>query len=118
MSKTYNLFISHSWTYTDAYDGLCNILDGASNFSYNNYSILKDDPIHDADNKDELYEAIKDILSHCHVVLIMAGKYATFSKWIDKEIKISLEEFQSAKPILGIKPLGKRASIVYRFREL
>lgn len=34
----------------------------------------------------------------------MAGKYATFSKWIDKEINISLEEFQSAKPILGIKP--------------
>jgi len=38
----YNLFISHSWTYSDAYDRLVDLLDNASYFSYRNYSVPKD----------------------------------------------------------------------------
>lgn len=41
----YNLFISHSWTYSDAYDRLVDLLDNASYFSYRNYSVPKDNPI-------------------------------------------------------------------------
>lgn len=37
---TYNLFISHSWTYSDAYDKLVNLLDDAENFSYRNTLLL------------------------------------------------------------------------------
>lgn len=104
MAKTYNLFISHSWTYSDAYEKFCNLLDNASYFSYKNYSVPKDDPVHDADSVAELYEAIKTQISPCHIVIIMAGKYSTFSKWIKKEIKISKEEFEAAKPILAVRP--------------
>jgi len=32
MSKTYNLFISHSWTYSDGYDKLVALLDKKSGF--------------------------------------------------------------------------------------
>jgi hypothetical protein len=38
----------------------------------------------------------------CDVVLIMAGKYATYSKWIEREIQIAKKDF--AKPIIGIRP--------------
>ena len=93
MSKTYNLFISHSWTYSDAYENFCKLLDADPSFSYNNYSIPKDDPVHDADNDSELYEAIKNKIKPCHIVIIMAGKYSTFSKWIKKEIKILMYFF-------------------------
>jgi hypothetical protein len=31
--KTYNLFISHSWAYSDAYKKLCEMLDAANAFS-------------------------------------------------------------------------------------
>ena len=41
----YNLFISHSWDYSDAYSKLCGLLDNASYFSYKNYSVPKDDPL-------------------------------------------------------------------------
>lgn len=41
---TYNLFISHSWAYTDAYEKLVNLLDSTDDFSYKNYSVPKDDP--------------------------------------------------------------------------
>jgi hypothetical protein len=104
MAKTYNLFISHSWAYSDAYEKLTDLLDNASYFSYRDYSVPKDDPIHDAPNSAALYEAIKHQMSPCHVVLMMAGVYATYSTWIKKEIAIAQTEFTNQKPILGIKP--------------
>lgn len=42
----YNLFISHSWTYGDSYDRLIEMLDDAPNFYYKDYSVPKNDPIH------------------------------------------------------------------------
>ena len=52
--------------------------------------------------------AIKNKIRPCHVVIIMAGVYSTYSKWINKEIKISLEEFSNPKPILAIEPWGSQ----------
>jgi len=57
--KTYNIFISHSWIYGDAYDKLVKILDNEPRFSYRNYSVPKDSPIHNVANERELLEAIK-----------------------------------------------------------
>lgn len=104
--KTYNLFISHSWAYSDAYDKLVALLDADSRFSYKNFSVPKDDPIHNAPNQTALYEAIKKQVSPAHVVIILVGVYATYSKWIDKEIKIATSEFFTPKPILAIEPWG------------
>lgn len=104
MSKVYNIFISHSWTYSDAYDKLVGLLNTRPYFSYKNYSVPKDDPIHDAPNSAALYEAIKQQMSSCHVVLVLAGVYSTYSTWINKEIKIAQKEFMTPKPIIGIKP--------------
>lgn len=102
----YNLFISHSWAYSDAYEKLTELLSDANYFSYNNYSVPKNDPIHNAQNQAELYEAIKKQISPSQVVLILAGVYATYSKWIDKEIKIAKSEFSLPKPIIAIQPWG------------
>ena len=41
----------------------------------------------------QLYAKIKQKIAPCSVVLIMAGVYSTYSKWIDKEIEISKNEF-------------------------
>lgn len=97
----YNLFISHSWSYSDAYNKLTSLLDNANYFTYKNYSVQKDDPIHNANNDKELYEAIKQQIRYASVVIILAGVYSSYSKWIDKEIKIAEE---LGKPILAIEP--------------
>ena len=102
----YNLFISHSWSYSDAYEKLINLLDGAPRFTYKDYSVPKDDPIHNAPNQDKLYEAIKKQIALSQVVIILAGVYASYSKWIDKEIAIAAKEFPLPKPILAIEPWG------------
>ena len=106
MSKTYNLFISHSWTYSNAYEGLLGLLDKDFAFSYRNYSVPKDDPVHTNGTDKQLYAAIKEQISHASVVLILAGKYSTYSKWINKEITIAQTEFYVPKPIIAVQPWG------------
>ena len=99
----YNLFISHSWTYSDAYENLTELLDNANYFTYKNYSVPKNDPIHNANNDRQLYDAIEEQIRHASVVLILAGVYSSYSKWIDKEIEIAQN---LNKPILAIEPWG------------
>lgn len=103
MSKVYNLFISHSWAYSNAYDSLIKLID-SKDISYKNYSVPKNDPIHNAKTDKELYDAIKTQMSYAHVVIILAGVYSTYSKWINKEIVIAKNEFLRVKPIIAIEP--------------
>ena len=100
---SYNLFISHSWTYSDKYERLVEMLDGKLNFYYKNYSIPKDDPIHNAENDDELKKAIKNQMQSASCVLILAGVYATYSRWINIEIDLAQE---MGKTIIAIEPWG------------
>ena len=101
--KQYSIFISHSWAYGDAYDKLVKMLDNDPRFNYKNYSVPKDDPIHNAPNINLLMEAIKKQMIFCDVVIILAGVYSTYSKWINKEIEIA-QGFTISKPILAIEP--------------
>ncbi len=115
MSKNYHLFISHSWAYSTTYDGLLALLDADPSFSYSNYSVPKDDPVHTNGTDKQLYEAIKEQVSHASVVLILAGVYSTYSKWINKEIKIAQTEFVVPKPIIAVQPWGaERTSTVVK----
>lgn len=104
--KTYDLFISHAWTYGDAYDKFVNLINAAPNFNFRNYSIPKNDPVHTNGTDEELFKAIKRKISATNIVVIMAGVYSTYSKWINKEIAIAKTEFYSPKPILAVTPLG------------
>lgn len=101
----YNLFISHSWTYSDEYDRLVKLLDSAKYFKYKNYSVPKDDPIHNA-TPQELREAIKAQMAPASCVLILAGVYATYSKWINIEIDLAKNGFDNPKRIIAIEPWG------------
>ena len=56
MASTYNLFISHSWSYSDTYDKLEELLDTRPYFFFKNYSVPKDDPIHTNGTDKQLYD--------------------------------------------------------------
>lgn len=113
MAKTHNLFISHSWAYDNTYEGLIRLLDNRTHFFYKNYSIPKDDPIHTNGTNKQLYDAIYNKISPCGVVLILAGVYSSYSKWIDKEIQIAKQEFSFVKPIIAIEPRGSERTSGY-----
>ena len=105
--KTYNLFISHSWTYPDMYDRLVKLLKQRPYFDFKNYSVPKDDPIHTNGTDKELYQAIFRKIKPCSRVLILAGVYASYSKWIGKEIEIAKNSFAVQKRIIAIQPWGR-----------
>ncbi len=111
----YHIFISHSWTYGDVYNRLITMLNYAPHFLYKDYSVPKEDPIHSCGSDFELYMAIKRQISPCDVVLILAGVYSTYSKWINKEIHICKNGFSTVKPIIGVAPWGaERISSIVR----
>lgn len=97
-----NIFISHSWGYNDKYDGVLNLLD-KTGIKYKNYSVPKNDPIHDADNDIELYRAIENQMKYASVIIILAGVYASYSKWIQNEIEIAKLK---GKKIIAIEEWG------------
>lgn len=103
---TYNLFISHAWSYNEQYKNLENMLNQRSYFNYKNYSIPKDDPVHTNGTDRQLKEKITEQIRNCHVVLVLAGVYSTYSKWINVEIEVAKKEFSWEKPIIAIKPRG------------
>jgi|SRR3989344_748183 len=104
--KTYNIFISHSWAYGDAYDRLIKMLKDEPRFSYSDYSVPKDNPIHRTGTDRELLAAIKERMQFCDAVIILAGVYASYSKWIDKEIQLAKNGFTNPKPIIAVQPWG------------
>ena len=108
MSKTFRLFISHSWAYSDSYDGLIKLLDKSPTFSYVDYSVPRNDPIHNAGTDQELLDAIKRQMAPCHAVLMLAGVYSTYSKWINQEIALAAGGFAKPKPIIGIAPWAQQ----------
>jgi hypothetical protein len=106
MATTYNLFISHSWAYSDAYEKFISLLNNRGYFSYKDFSVPKTDPIHTNGTDKQLYDAIYNKIYLCNTVIIMAGVYSSYSKWIDKEIQIAKKGFTVPKPIIAVEPWG------------
>ena len=100
---TYNIFISHSWRYGDQYNSLLGLLNSNPYFSYKNYSVPKDDPIHYAANASQLKEAIRRQMQPASCILILAGVYANYSKWINIEIGLAKE---MGKKIIAVEYWG------------
>ena len=54
-------------------------------------------------------------MAPCSAVLILAGVYATYSKWINVEIDLAKNGFAQPKPIIAIRPWGsERTSVPVR----
>ncbi|AWM89964.1 molecular chaperone Tir [Pseudomonas sp. 31-12] len=110
--QTYHLFISHSWNYSDAHDNLVKLLTAHPTFTFKNFSVPPHNPIIGAQTDKQLEEAIENKIRPCSAVLIMAGMYSTYSKWINKEIEIAK---RMNKVIIAVKPFGaERISTVVR----
>ena len=78
---------------------------GQASLVFLDYSVPRDDPIHNAPSDRALKEAIYRKIDRGHVVIIPTGMYVNYSKWIRKEID-GAEAKQ--KPILGVNPWGQQ----------
>lgn len=100
MSKKYRLFISHSWSYHENYQRVIELIQ-SQGLDFYDHSVPKNDPIHTSGTDEELYEAIEDKIIGTSCILVLAGVYSTYSKWIQKEIEIAQKY---GKAIIAIEP--------------
>ena len=100
--KKYRLFISHSWSYDKNYSSVVKLIKDQK-LDFYDHSVPKDDPIHNAKDDKELRKAIDAQIKGTSCVLILAGVYATYSKWINAEIEIAKAY---GKPIIAIEYWG------------
>ncbi|MDD4913093.1 MAG: TIR domain-containing protein [Sideroxydans sp.] len=116
-TRQIHVFISHAWAYSQHYDTLATWIFkepwsvGQASLDFHDYSVPKDNPIHNAPNTQALQQAIFNQIARSHVVVIPSGMYANHSKWIQKEIKAAKDH---NKPILAVSPWAqeKNADIV------
>lgn len=102
MVGIYNIFISHSWGYGDDYETLKGFLDD-SRLYWRDYSVPKDDPIHNVRSRIALRTALAEKIRHASCVIVPAGVYCSYSDWIEEEIVLALE---MEKPIIGVRLWG------------
>ena len=98
----YRIFISHSWAYSAQYDKVEEFLQ-KENVEYYNHSVPKDDPIHTNGTDKQLREKIDAKIKGCSCVIILAGVYATYSRWINIELELAQKY---GKPIIAVKYWG------------
>lgn len=108
--RTYYIFMSHSWKYDYQYRTLKQWLDESSIY-YQDYSVPFDDPIH-TNSSAQLRQAIDNKIRCSSVIVVLAGVYATYSKWINIEIELAQNY---GKTIIAVSPWGQeRISQVVR----
>lgn len=98
--RTYNIFISHSWSYDSDYVRLVDLLRNTVNFSWKNYSVSRDNPLAGGSQR-RLAEEIGKQMSLASVVLVISGIYVSYREWIQFEINLA-DKYE--KPIIGIQP--------------
>jgi len=112
-----NVFISHSWAHSKHYTKLCEWIFEKRwqvdqiPLAFVDKSVPKDNPIHYAHSTEQLRNAIYARIGQSDVVVIPTGMYASYSKWIRKEID-GAELL--GKPILAVDPWGqeRKSSVV------
>ncbi len=109
-TRQIHVFISHAWAHSHHYDTLLSWIFGESwsvgqaSLDFRDYSVPKNDPIHNVGSTQAQQSAIFDQIARSLVVIIPSGMYATHSKWIQKEIDGAKAY---GKPILAVNPWGQ-----------
>ena len=97
MAKTYNVFISHSWSHVNDLKRLRSLLNAKGYFNVEFMEVAPMHPIRSANTyyvRQQLSERIKS----SDIVLGIAGMYASYSEWMEWELNKAVEY---GKPILG-----------------
>lgn len=100
--RTYSVFVCHDWEYSDEYHRVCQFLDTAPRFEWENRSVPEHDPL---DTDHMLEKNLRDQMRPADVMLVLAGMYTARSEWMDWEITFAR---RIGKPIIGIAPWSSR----------
>ena len=87
---TYSIFLSHSWVEQDGVERITSLLESyrikTGDFSYEYYSVSKDDPSQFLPSNKALQQSIEEKMKHCGCLVILAGVFAEFKRFINLEL--------------------------------
>lgn len=96
--RTYSVFICHDWNYCDEYYRVCEFLNDAPKFNWENLSVPVHDPL--ADN-DTLQKTLRDQIRPADVMLLLAGMYSVRSTWMEFEMQFAR---RIGTAVIAVKP--------------
>jgi hypothetical protein len=104
--RTYDLFLSHAWGYSNEYEGLVGLLEKEHlRFRFRNLSIPQRRPVLSNPLLKRSYRALirelEERISSCDCLLVLSGMYCAHSEWIQSEIEAGIDH---RKPIIGVVP--------------
>lgn len=108
--KTYHIFISHAWKYSEHYEKVVDWIDQAKDegkLNWSNYSVPYHDPLIDPNTtigKTKLKSLLDNQIKPASVIIILAGMYAAHSEWIEYEINTAVK---MGKYVIGVRPWGQ-----------
>lgn len=108
--KTYHIFISHAWKYSEHYEKVVDWIDQAKDegkLNWSNYSVPYHDPLIDPNTtigKTKLKSLLDNQIKPASVIIILAGMYAAHSEWIEYEINTAVK---TGKYVIGVRPWGQ-----------
>ncbi|MDR0933715.1 MAG: TIR domain-containing protein [Burkholderiaceae bacterium] len=106
----YPLFVSHSWLPDDGTDRLYSLLENyrirhVPDFTYQLFSVSKDDPVQHLPSKKALAVAIEEKMRQCTCLLILTGVFEEYKRWIDLEMDIAKK---LKKPVILVEAAAKK----------
>ncbi|WP_312900711.1 TIR domain-containing protein [Chryseobacterium taichungense] len=103
MAKDYKIFISHSWAHHDDLLSLRKLLNSRGYFNVEFTEASKDVPIN-SPNATYIKAKLRAKIQNSHIVLALAGVYASHSDWMPWELDTAKSY---GTPIIGIIPWGQ-----------
>ena len=87
---TYPIFLSYSWAEQDGTERITSLMENyrlnTEDFAYEYYSVSKDDPVQFLPSNKALANAIEAQMKQCSCLIILAGVYEEFKRWINLEL--------------------------------
>ncbi|EPJ3901824.1 TIR domain-containing protein [Proteus mirabilis] len=102
MAKEHNIFISHAWDYTTDVEALRSLINARPYFNCTYSDVSKYEPINSF-SAPYIKQRLKAKILNSHVMIGMAGIYASHSDWMKWELDTALA---NNIPIIGVVPRG------------
>lgn len=103
MSRTINVFISHSWEHVDDLKNLKSLLENRGYFNVEFKQVEPENRI-DSEKSSYIKQVLKKKIEESNVVLGIAGMYASYSDWMDWELSTAADlEIK----VVGVIPRGQ-----------
>lgn len=105
--RTYDIFISHAWSYDERYEGVVRLLNSVWGFSWRDYSVPRSAPVVDRNSVigvNALTGRLREQIRQSSCFVLIAGMFVHHRDWVQREIRIAQDY---GKPIIAVRRRGQ-----------